>query len=105
MTTMVNVAFEVPAHDALRGVTSRQAFADALRARTGEWALLGKYSTQGAMRQAAHELRVAQAPKDRPFAPSGSFEAESHTMFGEYRVYVRHVGQSTARTSGEVTGP
>ena len=70
--------------------------ADALRARPGEWALLGKYSTPGVMRQEAYAVRNALDPKDQPFAPAGSFDAASHAMCGEYRVYVRFLGGDAA---------
>jgi hypothetical protein len=93
---VITVRFDEPAHDALRRPESLQAFADALRARPGEWALLGKYSTQGAMRQASYEIRIVRERKDRVFAPAGSFEAESRTMLGEHRVYVRYVGGAAA---------
>lgn len=92
----IAVRFDEPAHDALRRIESRQEFADALRARPGEWALLGKFSTSGAMRQAAYEIRVTRDPKDQMFAPRGSFEADSRTVCGEHRVYVRYVGGEAA---------
>jgi hypothetical protein len=95
-TPTITVRFDAPAHDALRRPESRQAFADALRAHPGEWALLGKFATAGAMRQHAYEIRVVRDPKDQPFAPAGSFEAESQTLCGEFRVYVRYVGGGAA---------
>ena len=88
----ISVRFEEPAHEPFRRVESRELFADVLRARPGEWALLGKYATAGTMRQAAYEVRHALDPKDQPFAPAGSFEAIARSMFGEHRVYVRFVG-------------
>ncbi|MFF7880945.1 hypothetical protein ACH40F_08300 [Streptomyces sp. NPDC020794] len=94
--TVIEVRFEAPAHDAVRRPESRRAFADALRARPGEWALLGKHSTAGMMRQAAYQIRWALEANDQAFAPAGSFEAESQTLCGEYRVYVRYVGGGTA---------
>jgi hypothetical protein len=92
----ITVRFDEPAYEPFRRRESRQAFADVLRARPGEWALLGKYATQGTMRQAAYEIRNALDPKDQPFAPAGSFEAESQTLCGEFRVYVRYVGGGAA---------
>jgi len=89
---VIAIRFEEPAHEPPRRVESRQVFADLLRSRPGEWALLGKYATAGTARQAAYEVRNALDPKDQPFAPAGSFEAQSRTMLGEYRVYVRYVG-------------
>ncbi|MEU8756273.1 hypothetical protein AB0C88_37875 [Streptomyces chartreusis] len=89
---VITVRFDEPAHDPFRRLESRQAFADALRSRPGSWALLGKFITPGAMRQHAYEIRTARDPKDQPFAPAGAFEAESQSVCGEYRVYVRYVG-------------
>lgn len=91
-TPTITVRFEEPACEPFRRVETRELFADALRARPGEWALLGKYATAGTMRQAAYEIRNALDPKDRPFAPAGSFEAIARSMLGEHRVYVRYVG-------------
>jgi hypothetical protein len=93
---VISVRFEEPAHEPFRTVQSRQAFADALRARPGEWALLGRYYTHGTANQEAYVVRRASGPKDQPFAPAGSFEAESRTMFGEHRVYVRYAGGETS---------
>ena len=87
LATLV-VRFESPAHDALRRPESLHAFIGALRARPGEWALLGQYGTAGTMRQAAYEVRQGL---NLAFA-GGGFEAQSRTMFGEHRVYVRFVG-------------
>ena len=89
---MITVRFDEPAYEPPRRVESRQAFADALRARPGEWALLGKYDTPGVMRQEAYAIRHVLDPKDQPFAPAGSFEAISRSMCGEHRIYVRYVG-------------
>lgn len=88
----ITIRFEPAAHEPFRRLETRQAFADALRARPGEWALLGKYSTPNTMRQEAYAVRNALDPKDQPFAPAGAFEAEARSMCGEYRVYVRYAG-------------
>jgi hypothetical protein len=96
MSAPVAVRFEEPAHEPPRRVESRQVFADLLRARPGGWALLGKYATSGTARQSAYAVRNALDPKDQPFAPAGTFEAEARTMLGEHRVYVRYVGGETA---------
>lgn len=90
------VRFEEPARRALRGREARQVFAGALRARPGDWALLGKYATSGSARQSAYCVRQADDPQDQPFAPAGSFEAEARTMLGEHRVYARYVGGSAS---------
>lgn len=92
----ITVRFEEPAYQPFRTVQSRQVFADALRARPGEWALLGKYHTAGTASQEAYVVRTTPDPKDQPFAPAGAFEAEARTMLGEHRVYVRYVGGETA---------
>jgi hypothetical protein len=91
-TPVIAIRFEEPANEPPRRVESRQMFADALRARPGQWALLGKHATSGTGRQSAYEIRNAIEPKDQPFAPAGSFEAEARTMLGEHRVYVRYAG-------------
>lgn len=91
-TPAITIRFDEPAHEPPRRVETRQAFADALRARPCEWALLGKYATASVMRQEAYAIRKVLDPKDEPFAPAGSFEASARSMCGEYRVYVRYVG-------------
>ncbi|MFF7837621.1 hypothetical protein ACFZC6_02110 [Streptomyces ossamyceticus] len=95
-TSTITVRFEAPAPEPFRRLETRQAFAEALRSKPGEWALLGKYSTPGTMRQEAYAVRQALDPKDQPFAPAGSFEAEARSVCGEFRVYVRYVGGGAA---------
>lgn len=90
------IRFEEPTPRAPRGAKARQAFADALRDRPKEWALFGAYSNPGTTRTAAYDISHATNPQDQPFAPAGSFEAESRTMLGEHRVYVRFVGGGAA---------
>lgn len=85
---MTAIRFEAPAHNALRSDESLTALVAALKARPGGWALLGKYTTAGSMRQTAYEIRRGLR---RHFA-GGGFETESQTMFGEYRIYVRYTG-------------
>jgi len=90
----VTVRFEDPAHLAHRTVADIAVFIAALRARPGQWALLGKFSTPHVMRQAAYEIRHGT---DKGFAKAfaaGGFEAEARSMLGEYRVYVRYVGET-----------
>lgn len=86
------IRFEEPAHLAFRRPESLAAFAAALRASVGQWALLGRYGTPSTMRQAAYEVRHGL----NPAFPGGAFEAQSHAMLGEYRVYVRYVGGDAA---------
>ena len=82
------IRFDEPAHPALRSDDSLAAFTAALRAQPGQWALLGRYSTPGCMRTAAYEIRHGLNPAFR----SARYEAQSRSMFGEHRVYVRYVG-------------
>jgi hypothetical protein len=82
------IRFEETAPLALRRPDSLAAFAGALRARPGEWALLGRYSTGGAAGRAAYLIRHGI---NRAFA-DGGFEAQAATLFGEHRVYVRWTG-------------
>lgn len=90
--TTVEVRFEPDSPMIPRTVKDRAAYADSLRTRPGVWALLGTHGTAGSARQGAYEIRVAAGPRNAPFTPAGSFEAEARTMLGEYRVYVRYVG-------------
>lgn len=86
------VRFEEPAPGAPHSIKARHAFAEALRARPKEWALLGRYKTGGSARQSAYNIRRAIKAKGHPFGPPGSFEADARTMLGEHRVYARFVG-------------
>jgi len=94
--TTTPIRFEEPAPRAPRGAKSRQVFADALRARPGEWALLGQYSNPGTARTTAYDIRQTKNAQDQPFAPSGAFEVEQRTIVGEHRLYVRYVGGGAA---------
>jgi hypothetical protein len=86
----MSVRFEEPAHHALRSAESLTEFTTALRARPGRWALLGQYGTPGVASTVAYDIRKGLMPA---FA-GGGFEAEARSMLGEYRVYVRYVGQA-----------
>lgn len=90
--TTTTVRFDAPAPDILRRPESRAVFAAALKDRPGEWALFGKCLTQSTASTYAWEIRNARSMGMAPFAPAGAFEAESRTLFGEHRVYVRYVG-------------
>jgi len=96
--------FEPPAHDAYRRPETLQAFADVLRGRPGEWALLGRFSTSGAARQAAYQMRSPRDPKDQAIAPAGSFKAEARTLCSEYRVYVVFAGDAGVARAGQTGG-
>jgi hypothetical protein len=82
------IRFEEASPLALCRPESLAAFADALRARPGEWALLGRYGTSGMACQTAYEIRHGI---NRAFR-QGGFEAQAATLFGEHRVYVRWTG-------------
>ncbi|MES9522397.1 hypothetical protein [Streptomyces capoamus] len=85
------IRFEEPAYQALRSDESLDALVNALKARPGKWALLGRYDTSGVMRQTAYEIRRGL----RRHFSDGRFETESQTMLGEHRVYIRYVGGET----------
>lgn len=89
MTTIITIRFEAPAPLVLRRSESLLEFAAALRERPAEWALFGRYATAGTARQGAYEIRRGMR---EAFRPAGAFEAESRTLCGEHRVYVRYVG-------------
>lgn len=89
---MTAIRFEAPAHDALRSDESLTALVAALKASPGTWALLGKYTTAGSMRQTAYEIRRGI----RHHFVDGGFETESQTMFGEFRIYIRYTGGGAA---------
>jgi hypothetical protein len=91
------IRFERPAPKAPRSTESITAFAEKLRSRPGEWALFGALETASYARQRAYEIRRAlQGGSTRYFGPAGAFEAESRTMLGQHRVYVRYVGAAKA---------
>ena len=87
-----SVRFDPPAPELPRRPESRDAFADALRARPGEWALIGAHPVAGSAGQAAYEISRALGLRNAPFAPAGTFEAQSRAVCGEHRIYVRYVG-------------
>ncbi|MFD9868530.1 hypothetical protein ACFXI8_27175 [Streptomyces niveus] len=86
------VTFEQPGHPVPRSPDAITAFASALREQPGQWALFGTHRNSACARQNAYQIRTARGPKDQVFAPAGSFETLSRTLFGEHRVYVRFVG-------------
>lgn len=85
---VIAVRFEEPAPHPLCRAESLTAFAAALRERPRVWALLGKYGTPGMAGQTAYLIRRSL----KPGFTDGGYEAESRTLFGEYRVYARYVG-------------
>jgi hypothetical protein len=64
-------------------------FAEKLKANMGEWALIGKCNSGSAARQRAYMFRTGA---QKGYGPPGAFEAESKTLMGEHRVYLRYVG-------------
>lgn len=102
MTAVIEMRFESPAPLLPMPKRAREAFAVALRARPGVWALMGQHPSSGAARQLAFEIRRTNRLGD---FPAGSFEADAKTVMGEHRVYVRYVGPVSQRTPGEVTSP
>ncbi|MFJ5532380.1 hypothetical protein [Streptomyces sp. NPDC093261] len=88
----MRVRFESLAPMAPRAREKRAAFADALRKRPGDWALLGQHADGTQARYDAYQIRNAELGRNEAFAPAGSFEAEARTLMGEARVYVRYVG-------------
>jgi hypothetical protein len=85
---MAELRFEPPA-EPIPNTEICEEFAEKLKANMGEWALIGKCKTPGAANQRAYMFRHGQ---QKGFEPSGSFEAESRTLLGEHRVYVRYMG-------------
>ncbi|MFK0172633.1 hypothetical protein ACIQU5_27935 [Streptomyces sp. NPDC090306] len=83
-----NIRFDAPAPEVRRDDQALRDFAATLRAKPGEWALLGRDTNGNCARQKAYDLRRGALPQFR----DGRYEAETHTMFGEPRVYVRYVG-------------
>lgn len=102
MTTTVDIRFESPAPGLPLPAEDRDAFIDALRWRPGIWALMGQHRSAGAARQLAYCIRNSLRPWTHLAA--GVFDAESKTVMGEHRVYVRYLGQRTPHVSSEVTG-
>lgn len=100
MTTTVDIRFEFPAPSIPLPPEARNAFAAALRARPGAWALMGQHQSPGSARQMAYSIRQAHTTT---FAPAGAFEADAKTVMGEHRVYARYLGQDAAHASSEVT--
>lgn len=95
----MEIRFESPTPPVLRSEESLMAFALALRSRPGEWALLGALSSANYARQRAYEIRNAMQGGAAPFfGPAGAFEAQSRSLLGECRVYVRFVGTAQGGT-------
>ncbi|TXS35089.1 hypothetical protein [Streptomyces sp. t39] len=65
--------------------------AEAVRARPGEWARIGCYGSRDAAASVAWQIRKGVRSAWRPV---GAFQAVSRTVGGEFRVYVRYVGEA-----------
>lgn len=63
-----------------------------LRAKPGQWAVVGTYNGAESARATARHIRQGRLESYRP---AGSFEAESRTVDGEARVYARFVGEKS----------
>lgn len=83
------IRFDPPAEPLPTDLQKRQQLAQALREVPGKWVLVGAASTPNRARSHAHELRRGGSGWDA-FGPD--FEAETHHMLGENRVYARYVG-------------
>ncbi|MGW7355153.1 hypothetical protein ACWGI0_00280 [Streptomyces sp. NPDC054802] len=91
--TRVDVRFEDPARPIPGNSADREAFAAALRAFPGHWALYGAHvSSAGSARQLAYAIRHGLGY--RALTPAGDFEVEFRTLFGEHRIYIRYVGRT-----------
>jgi hypothetical protein len=85
---MAEIRFDAPAYHVFRGNESLTRFVRALRRRPYEWALLGKVGSQTMAGTMAYDIARGKYVAFR----QGSFEATSKFIFGEFRVYVRFVG-------------
>lgn len=85
---MTTLRFEKPAPLIPFSVESRTEIAEALKLTPGRWVLLGQRKAAGSARQDAHSVRYGK-PGWAMFG--AGFEAESRTLFGEHRIYVRYV--------------
>lgn len=92
---MPEIRFEELPPAPLNSRTDRQNFharaADALRSRPKEWALVKTAGTAQAASAAAHQIKSGRL---KAYNPPGTFEATARKVDGEYRVYVRYVGEA-----------
>lgn len=78
-----------PAHPLPKHGAPRRELAAALRAKPGRWHLLGAYHSATCARTFSYEIRKGGHGWTM-FGPG--FEAETHTMLGQHRIYARWVG-------------
>lgn len=69
---------------------SYEEIARKLKARKGEWAVIGMYDKSRTAAGVANNVRKGIS---RHFRPEGYFESKSRTVDGEHRVYARYVGE------------
>lgn len=88
------VLWSEPAPWVPRTLLARSQFAAALRQHPGRWALLGRHFNAAGARKDAYEIRCGASRRqyNEPFG-DGEFETQARTVCGEYRVYVRYIGQ------------
>lgn len=100
------IQFEQEGHYAPVTQTDINAFADTLRDNPGRWALYGEMNSTGQSRMTAYLIRRGGQRGDgawnpvleEAFGPHPHFEAQSVTLFGTYRVYVRFTGPRNVAT-------
>ncbi|MFD9047633.1 hypothetical protein [Streptomyces zaomyceticus] len=86
---MTTLRFEKPAPLVPFDVEERSEIAEALKLTPGRWILLGQREASASARQDAYLVRNGKSS----WAMFGAgFEAESRTLFGEHRIYVRYTG-------------
>lgn len=85
-----SIEFEAPTALVPSGRKVRTALAAELTAHPGKWMLLGTWKSPGSARQLAYMIRQGHTGWQMFGA---GFEAECHTVIGEYRIYVRYVGR------------
>ena len=78
---------------ALPTIEEREAIADEMRADPGRVVVLCAVKSGNNARQTAYAVRKASAGM-LMFAPAGSFETSSTTMFGLTYAFIRYVGST-----------
>jgi hypothetical protein len=73
-----------------RSRTDHAAIVKELKARPGQWAIVSTHPSGAAAYIAANRLRCGFPAAYRP---AGAFEAVGRSVGGEFRLYVRYVGE------------
>ncbi|SOE25648.1 hypothetical protein [Streptomyces sp. OK228] len=68
------------------------AVAAELKARPGEWAIVGTHATGGAANTAAGRIKSGHP---HAYRPAGAFDAVGRTVNGEHRTYAMYRGEGT----------